>query len=73
LKRSDSAGQIDVPDRNSFFGIMTPTTLNIISSRRNVITKTIDVIDLNLMNKIKIDNDPQGNMVYNGGLKSMGT
>lgn len=37
-----------------------------------MITKTVDVIDLNVVDKIKLDADKEGNMVYTGGLTSMG-
>lgn len=53
--------------------ILTETTLNILSSRRNQITKTIDVIDLNGMKKVNISSDAEGNMVFKGGLEVMGT
>lgn len=42
---------------------MTLNTINILSSRRNQITKTVDVIDLNILNDIKMQDDP------NGGIK----
>lgn len=37
-----------------------------------MITKTIDVIDLNVVDKIKMEADKDGNMVQAGGLVSMG-
>jgi len=55
-------GPIDIPDEKSFFFVMTSTTINILTSRRNMITKTIDVIDLNVVDKIKLEADKDGNM-----------
>lgn len=37
-----------------------------------MITKTLDVIDLNNIEEVKMDFDSDGNLVYSGGLKSMG-
>jgi len=51
---------------------MTSNTINILSSKRNMITKTVDVIDLNVVDKIKMEADQDGNMGYSGGLVSMG-
>lgn len=51
---------------------MTSNTINILTSRRNMIAKTIDVIDLNVVDKIKLEADKDGNQVQNGGLVSMG-
>lgn len=39
---------------------MTLNTINILSSRRNQITKTVDVIDLNILNNISLEDDPKG-------------
>lgn len=61
--KEDELGKLDIPDNQSFFFVMTSSTINILSSRRNMITKTIDVIDLNTMDKIKLDVDGEGNMV----------
>jgi len=61
--KEDELGKVDIPDNQSFFFVMTSSTINILSSRRNMITKTIDVIDLNTMDKIKLDMDQEGNMV----------
>jgi len=61
--KEDDLGKLDIPDNQSFFFVMTSSTINILSSRRNMITKTIDVIDLNTMDKIKLDVDQEGNMV----------
>jgi len=60
--KSDDMGPIDIPDEKSFFFVMTSTTINILTSRRNMITKTIDVIDLNVVDKIKLEADKDGNM-----------
>jgi len=40
---------------------MTQNTINILSSRRNQITKTIDVVDLNIINDINISTDGSDN------------
>lgn len=37
-----------------------------------MITKTIDVIELNNIDAVKMDFDSDGNLVYSGGLMSMG-
>jgi len=42
---------------------MTSNTINILTSRRNMIAKTIDVIDLNVVDKIKLEADKDGNQV----------
>lgn len=70
--KSDEVGKVDIPDEKSFFFVLTSRSINILSSRRNMITKTIDVIDLNNMDKVTMDSDEDGNMVYKGGLQSMG-
>jgi len=70
--KSDDVGKVDIPDEKSFFFVLTSRSINILSSRRNMITKTIDVIDLNNMDKVTMDSDEDGNMVYKGGLQSMG-
>jgi len=69
----DDVGAINIPDKNSFYMILTSTTLNILTSRRNQVTKTIDVIDLNQLKKIDLSTDKEGNMSYKGGLEIMGT
>lgn len=61
--KSDDTGPLDIPDEKSFYMVMTSNTINILSSRRNMITKTVDVIDLNVVDKIKITPDQDGNMV----------
>jgi len=43
--------------------VLTQNSLNILTSRRNQITKTLDVIDLNGMKKINQDSDAEGNLV----------
>jgi len=61
--KTDEGGKVDIPDEKSFFFVLTSRSINILSSRRNMITKTIDVIDLNNMDKVKIDADADGNYV----------
>lgn len=51
---------------------MTQTTLNILTSRRNQITKTVDVVDFNGLEAVKQDSDDQGNVVFRGGVDYMG-
>jgi len=47
-------------------------TLNILTSRRNQITRTIDVIDLMNVNPINETIDKQGELQYKGGLEMLG-
>jgi len=47
-------------------------TLNVLSSRRNQITRTIDVIDLMNVNDISQTTDQQGELQYKGGLEVLG-
>lgn len=61
--KTDEVGKVDIPDEKSFFFVLTSRSINILSSRRNMITKTIDVIDLNNMDKVKIEADAEGNFV----------
>jgi hypothetical protein len=42
--------------------VLTNTTLNILSSRRNQITKTIDVIDIRGLAPISVNKDTEGNL-----------
>lgn len=70
--KTDAVGPIDIPDPHSFYCVMTQNTINILSSRRNQITKTIDVIDLNILNDIDQSTDNHGDLVYTGGLGTMG-
>jgi len=70
--KSDKGGKLDIPDEKSFFFVLTTRSINILSSRRNMITKTLDVIDLNIVSDITMGSDSDGNMVYQGGLVSMG-
>jgi len=51
---------------------MTLNTINILSSRRNQITKTVDVVDLNIVNDINQQMDSKGGVGYTGGLVNMG-
>lgn len=51
--------------------MLTTNTLNILSSRRNMITQTVNVLDLNIIDKIDLIND-NGNEAYKGGLEIMG-
>jgi hypothetical protein len=60
--KEDEIGKLDIPDEQSFFFVMTASTINILSSRRNMITKTLDVIDLNTIDNIKLDFDAEGNL-----------
>lgn len=52
--------------------VLTTTTLNILTSRRNQITKTEDVIDIRGLNRIKqvITNDGDAN--FKGGMEILG-
>jgi len=69
---SDSVGRINIPDNKSFYMVLTTTTLNILSSRRNQITKTIDVIDIRGLNKISQTVTKDGDMNYKGGMEILG-
>lgn len=51
---------------------MTQNSFNILTSRRNQITKTEDVLDLNGTLAIKQVTDKTGEVVFNGGLEYMG-
>jgi len=70
-EKQDQVGYIEIPDENSFYFVLTTTTLNILSSRRNMITQTVSVIDLNIIDKISLIND-NGTESYKGGLEIMG-
>lgn len=59
----DDIGKINIPDEHSFYMVLTQNTLNILTSRRNQITKTLDVLDLNGVQDIKQDADADGNLV----------
>lgn len=61
--KADEEGKLDIPDEQSFFFVMTSSTINILSSRRNMITKTVDVLDLNNIEPVKMDFDKDGNLV----------
>jgi len=61
--KEDEEGKLDIPDEQSFFFVMTSRTINILSSRRNMITKTIDVLDLNDISPVKMEFDKDGNLV----------
>jgi len=51
--------------------ILTTSTLNVLTSRRNQITKTYDVLDLNIVKDI--NESIQGDQtVYKGGIVSLG-
>jgi len=52
--------------------VLTTTTLNILTSRRNQITKTIDVFDLRSIKPINKSVSKDGDEVYKGGLEVMG-
>jgi len=52
--------------------ILTTSTLNILTSRRNQILKTRDVIDLNIVKDIYEQPLDDGNMSYKGGIISLG-
>jgi len=70
---SDSVGRINIPDNKSFYMVLTTTTLNILTSRRNQITKTIDVIDIRGLNKISQTITKEGDLNYKGGMEILGT
>jgi len=42
----DEVGKIDIPDKRSFYMVLSTSSINILTSRRNQITKTKDVIDI---------------------------
>lgn len=71
-EQTDDVGYVNIPDEKSFYMVLTQNSLNILSSRRNQITKTLDVIDLNGINRITQDSDAEGNLVYRGGIDYMG-
>jgi len=58
----DDVGFIDIPDKHSFYFVMTQDSLNILSSRRDQITKTVDVVDLNAVKRIDQAVDKEGNL-----------
>lgn len=68
MLKTDDIGSIDIPDKNSYYYVLTSTTLNLLSSRRNQITKTVDVIDLNGVKDITT-RDNGGEMVFTGGVE----
>jgi len=70
-EKQDEVGPIEIPDENSFYFVLTRSTLNILSSRRNMITQTVDVLDLNIIDKIDLINN-DGTEAYKGGLEIMG-
>jgi len=61
--KQDEVGFVDIPDKHSFYFVMTQDTINIISSRRDQITKTVDVIDLNSVKRINQNVDKEGNLI----------
>jgi len=71
-EQQDEVGFINIPDEHSFYCVLTQNSLNILSSRRNQITKTEDVLDLNAVMEIKQATDAQGNEVFREGLEDMG-
>ena len=42
--------------------VLTQSTLNILTSRRNQITKTYDVLDLNIVKDVKEDEQSDGSI-----------
>jgi len=52
--------------------ILTQNTLNILTSRRNQITKTYSVLDLNIVKDIVQQQETDGTGVYSGGIQNMG-
>lgn len=52
--------------------VLTNTTLNILTSRRNQITKTEDVIDIRGLNRIKQVITNAGDANFKGGLEILG-
>mmetsp|Transcript_1866 Transcript_1866/g.3737 ORF Transcript_1866/g.3737 Transcript_1866/m.3737 type:complete len:93 (+) Transcript_1866:219-497(+) len=68
----DDVGKIDIPDNKSFYTVLTTSSINILTSRRNQITKTQTVIDLRGLNKISRVISKQGDIVFKGGLEVLG-
>jgi len=58
----DDIGRIDIPDKRSFYMVLSRTSLNILTSRRNQITKTLDVIDIRGLAKIKMKTKDDNNV-----------
>lgn len=69
---TDDVGKIDIPDKHSFYMVLTTTTLNILTSRRNQITKTADVIDIKGLNKISQFINNKNELQYKGGMEVLG-
>jgi len=63
---------VDIPDNKSFYMVLTTSTLNILTSRRNQITKTIDVLDLRNVNPITSSVSQSGDLIYRGGMEVLG-
>lgn len=68
----DDIGALTIPDDKSFQMVLTQSTLNILTSRRNQITKTFDVLDLNIVKDINEQESSDGSTSYAGGMQSMG-
>lgn len=49
------------------------TTLNILTSRRNQITKTVDVLDIFNINPVSQIITKQGDLTFKGGIENLGT
>jgi len=69
---TDEVGKVDIPDNKSFYMVLTTSTLNILTSRRNQITKTIDVLDLRNVNPITSSVSQSGDLIYRGGMEVLG-
>jgi len=70
--KQDEVGPLTIPDDKSFYMILTTSTLNVLTSRRNQITKTWDVIDLNIVKDVYEDVLDDGSTSYKGGVVGLG-
>lgn len=52
--------------------VLTTSTLNILTSRRNQITRTIDVLDLRGLTAITRSLNKQNDLTYQGGVEVLG-
>lgn len=71
-QKRDEVGPLTIPDDKSFYMILTTSTLNVLTSRRNQITKTYDVLDLNIVKDINESVTQDGATFYKGGIISLG-
>lgn len=72
MSMADEVGKIDIPDSHSFYMVLTTSSLNILTSRRNQITKTVDVIDVRAIGKTSQAISKTNELEYKGGMEVLG-